>query len=307
MKIVYTGRADQRLFKEALGQTIGRLLEEDPDVLYLDADLMSCIGTAKLPGKTPRASTAALPRPIWWASPAARPRWASSPSSTPSAPSPPGAASTRVFLSGGYAGNPITVIGSDPGITAAFNGGTHMPFEDMALYRTIPGSVVVDATDVPMLTAFLEMAKDLPGVKYVRVGRKGSCQVYEDGAKFEIGKGQVLREGGDAVIIACGIMVHEAMQAAAQLAREGIEEAVGVLVGAALPGMVRQREVEDRAGRLLDPREVGELLAPAQRRHAALGPPLRCRRLPLWRRRALMPRLARSSSGESSLPSLTAR
>ena len=86
--------------------------------------------------------------------------------------------------------------------------------------------MVVDATDVPMLTAFLEMAKDLPGVKYVRVGRKGSCQVYEDGAKFEIGKGQVLREGGDAVIIACGIMVHEAMQAAAQLAREGIEAAV---------------------------------------------------------------------------------
>ena len=56
------------------------------------------------------------------------------------------------------------------------------------------------------------------------------------------------------------------------------DQAVGVLVGAALPGMVRQREVEDRAGRLLDPREVGELLAPAQRRHAALGPPLRCRR-----------------------------
>ena len=51
MKIVYTGEKDTRLFKEALGQTIGRLLEEDPDVLYLDADLMSCIGTAKLPGK----------------------------------------------------------------------------------------------------------------------------------------------------------------------------------------------------------------------------------------------------------------
>ena len=55
MKIVYTGEKDTRLFKEALGQTIGRLLEEDPDVLYLDADLMSCIGTAKLPGKTDRA------------------------------------------------------------------------------------------------------------------------------------------------------------------------------------------------------------------------------------------------------------
>ena len=132
----------------------------------------------------------------------------------------------QIFVSAAFAKANIRIIGSDPGITAAMNGATHMPFEDMALYRTIPGSVVVDATDVPMLTAFLEMAKDLPGVKYVRVGRKGSCQVYEDGAKFEIGKGQVLREGGDAVIIACGIMVHEAMQAAAQLAREGIEAAV---------------------------------------------------------------------------------
>jgi len=118
------------------------------------------------------------------------------------------------------------VIGSDPGITAAFNGGTHMPFEDMALYRAIPGAVVVDATDVPMLVSFLEMAKDLPGVKYIRVGRKNSCQVYEDGTTFEVGKGAVLREGTDAVIVACGIMVHEALQAAKQLAEEGIDVAV---------------------------------------------------------------------------------
>lgn len=51
------------------------------------------------------------------------------------------------------------------------------------------------------------------------------------------------------------------------------DQAVGVLVGAALPGMAGRREVEDRAGRLLDPREVGELLAPVQRRRAALGTP----------------------------------
>lgn len=49
------------------------------------------------------------------------------------------------------------------------------------------------------------------------------------------------------------------------------DQAVGVLVGVALPGMAGRREVEDRAGRLLDPREVGELLAPVQRRRAALG------------------------------------
>ena len=101
-----------------------------------------------------------------------------------------------------------------------------MPFEDMALYRAIPGAVVVDITDVPMLVAFLEMAKDLPGVKYLRVGRKDSRQVYAEGSRFQVGKGIVVREGQDAVIVACGILVHEALQAAKQLAQEGIDAAV---------------------------------------------------------------------------------
>ena len=221
MKIVYTGEKDTRLFKEALGQTIGRLLEEDPDVLYLDADLMSCIGTAKLPGKTDRAIDCGIAE----ANMVGIACGAASVGFKPIVHSFGPFASRRcydqVFLSGAYAGNPITVIGSDPGITAAFNGGTHMPFEDMALYRAIPGAVVVDVTDVPMLVSFLEMAKDLPGVKYIRVGRKNSWQVYEDGTTFQVGQGAVLREGKDAVIVACGILVHEALQAAKKLAEEG--------------------------------------------------------------------------------------
>lgn len=226
MKIVYTGEKDQRLYKDALGQTIGRLLEEDENVLYLDADLMSCIGTAKLPGKTDRAIDCGIAE----ANMVGIACGAASVGFKPIVHSFGPFASRRcydqVFLSGGYAGNPITVIGSDPGITAAFNGGTHMPFEDMALYRAIPGAVVVDTTDVPMLVSFLEMAKDMPGVKYIRVGRKASHQVYEDGVKLEIGKGNVLRDGKDATIVACGIMVHEALQAARKLAAEGIEVSV---------------------------------------------------------------------------------
>ncbi len=226
MNIVYTGEKDQRLYKEVLGQTIARLLEEDERVLYLDADLMSCIGTAKLPAKTGRAIDCGIAE----ANMVGIACGAASVGFKPIVHSFGPFASRRcydqVFLSGGYAKNPITVIGTDPGITAAFNGGTHMPFEDMALYRAIPGAVVVDATDVPMLTAFLEMAKDMPGVKYVRVGRKESRQVYADGSRFTVGKGLVLREGADAVIVACGIMVHEALQASAKLAGEGIEAAV---------------------------------------------------------------------------------
>jgi transketolase len=101
-----------------------------------------------------------------------------------------------------------------------------MPFEDMALYRAIPHAMVFDITDTAMLTDVLTQCKDLPGVKYLRVGRKLAAKVYETGSKFTIGKAIPLREGKDAVIFAPGIMIHEAMQAAERLSKEGIEVAV---------------------------------------------------------------------------------
>lgn len=226
MNIVYTGEKDTRLFKDVLGQTIGRLLQEDEKVLYLDADLMNCIGTSKLPGKIDRAVDCGIAEANMVGIACGASAVGMKPIVHTFGPFASRRCYDQVFLSGAYAGNSITIIGSDPGITAAFNGGTHMPFEDMALYRAIPGAVVVDITDVPMLVAFLEMAKDLPGVKYLRVGRKDSRQVYAEGSRFQVGKGIVVREGQDAVIVACGILVHEALQAAKQLAQEGIDAAV---------------------------------------------------------------------------------
>ena len=226
MNIVYTGEKDTRLFKDVLGQTIGHLLQEDEKVLYLDADLMNCIGTSKLPGKINRAVDCGIAEANMVGIACGASAVGMKPIVHTFGPFASRRCYDQVFLSGAYAGNSITIIGSDPGITAAFNGGTHMPFEDMALYRAIPGAVVVDITDVPMLVAFLEMAKDLPGVKYLRVGRKDSRQVYAEGSRFQVGKGIVVREGQDAVIVACGILVHEALQAAKRLAQEGIDAAV---------------------------------------------------------------------------------
>jgi transketolase len=105
-------------------------------------------------------------------------------------------------------------------------GATREYFEDMALYRAIPHAMVFDITDTAMLEDVLRQAKDLPGVKYIRVGRKTAAKVYETGSVFPIGKGIPLREGKDAVLFASGIMVHEAMQAAERLSKEGIEVAV---------------------------------------------------------------------------------
>ena len=132
----------------------------------------------------------------------------------------------QIFLSGGYAKNDITVIGTDPGVTATMNGGTHMPFEDVALYNALPGATVIDASDPACLESVLRQCVDRPGIKYIRVGRKQYARIYEEGSELPIGKAVTLREGTDAVIFAAGIMLHEAMKAAAALEAQGISVAV---------------------------------------------------------------------------------
>ena len=226
MKIIYNGTPDSRLYKSALSEIIAQLLEEDPQVCYLDADLMSCIGTAKLTQKYDRAINCGIAEANMIGIAGGLSASGFKPICHSFGPFASRRCYDQVFLSGGYAKNSITIIGTDPGITAAFNGGTHMPFEDVAIYRAIPGATIVDVTDVTMLKSFLYMAKDMPGVKFLRLGRKVSHPVYPEGTEFVVGKGFVLREGTDVTIVATGIMVHEAMQAALKLEAEGISAAV---------------------------------------------------------------------------------
>lgn len=226
MKIVYNGKADSCMFKEMIGQTVDEIMKQDDRVIWLDADLMGCSGTVKQFHKNSRYVNCGIAE----ANMIGVATGLSAAGLKPYVHTFAAFASRRcidqVFLSAGYANNPITVVATDPGITATFNGATHMPFEDIALYRVIPNATIVDVTDVPMLRAFLKMAKDLPGVKYVRVPRKTSFQVYEDDSEFTVGKGNVVKEGSDAVVIASGIMVKKALDAANKLEAEGIHVAV---------------------------------------------------------------------------------
>lgn len=227
MKIVYNGEMDKRTFKEVLGATIPAILTERDDAIYLDADLMSCIGTFKW---AKEHSDRAINCGIAEANMVGVACGLASAGFKPIVHSFGTFASRRcfdqAFLSGGYAGNDVTIIGSDPGVTAALNGGTHMPFEDMALYRAIPGATVLDITDTVMLESVLRECLDRPGVKYIRVPRKAAAKVFADGETTPIGKAIPIREGSDAVVFATGIMVHEAMKAAEALEQEGISVAV---------------------------------------------------------------------------------
>ena len=225
-KVVYTGAKDSRLYKEVLGKEIADILEKDPWAVYLDADLMSCIGAAKLPSVTDRAIDCGVAEANMIGVAAGLSAVGFHPIAHSFGPFASRRCFDQLFLSVAYAGNSVTVLGTDPGITAAFNGGTHMPFEDMAVYRAIPGAVVTDVTDVPMLKSLLRLYKDMPGLKYIRIPRKESYTVYAEDSQFTVGKGVVLRQGDDVLIVAAGIMVHEALQAAKELEKYDISACV---------------------------------------------------------------------------------
>lgn len=284
MKNIYDGSMDKRSFKDAFGELIPAMCERDPDVIYLDGDLMSCIGTAKWAASHPeRAINCGIAEANMIGVAAGLAAAGFKPVCHTFGPFASRRVYDQAFLSAGYGRNPITIIGSDPGVTAAFNGGTHMPFEDTALYRAMPEATVMEMTDTAMLMSVLPKAVELPGVKYIRVHRKNNARVYPDGCDIEIGRANVLRDGSDLVIFASGIMVHEAMQAAAALEGEGVSAAVidvftikpidreTIAKYAAKTGRVVVAENHDRIGGLTS--AVSEVLAaecPAPLEYAAV-------------------------------------
>lgn len=132
----------------------------------------------------------------------------------------------QIFVSAAFAQANIRIIGSDPGITAAMNGATHMPFEDMGSLRDVPGVTIIEPTDSIMLDNIVRQLEKTYGVYYVRLSRKNAVQIYQPGSTFEIGKAAELRPGTDVTILATGVCVAEALKAADQMAQEGISAAV---------------------------------------------------------------------------------
>lgn len=128
----------------------------------------------------------------------------------------------QIFISCAYSGLNVKIVGSDPGVTAAINGGTHMPFEDVGIMRGIPNAVVIEPTDNAMMRDMVIQLSKLYGVQYIRLVRRSVPRIYADGSAFTIGKANHLRSGGDAAVFAAGILVAEALKAADMLAQEGI-------------------------------------------------------------------------------------
>ena len=144
----------------------------------------------------------------------------------------PFASSFAMFASGrayeqirnsiGYPGLNVKVGATHGGMSVGEDGASHQCCEDFALMRSIPGMVVICPADGVEAEAATKAAYEYQGPVYLRFGRLAVPVFHEEGFKFQIGKGETMREGNDIAIIANGLMVYEAIQAGEELAKQGI-------------------------------------------------------------------------------------
>lgn len=120
----------------------------------------------------------------------------------------------------------VKIVGAHAGITAFGDGGTHQSIEDLALMRVLPNMTVLNPCDYNQAIQMVRMAYEINGPVYLRITREPTPVFTKADEKLVPGKAQVLREGDDLCIIATGLPVYMAVEAADELAQEGIRASV---------------------------------------------------------------------------------
>jgi transketolase len=132
----------------------------------------------------------------------------------------------QVTLSVAYARLNVKMVGSDPGIMAQLNGGTHMSLEDVGLMRNLPKMTIFEPVDGVQLAAMFPKIIEHDGPVYIRLLRQEFDPIFADDQEFELGKATPIIEGSDLSIFASGIMVKEALDAQKILKEKGISASV---------------------------------------------------------------------------------
>ena len=223
VKVVKERKPDEVMMRDVYASTLMRLAEKDSRVVVLDADLMNSMGMVPFGEVFPdRTFNVGVQEANMVGVAAGLSATGKIPFAHSFGPFATRKAYDATFISGAYARLNVRIVGSDPGITAAYNGGTHMPFEDMGIMRNVPTMTVLEPVDGAMLQNLIQQMVDLQGMFYMRLLRRQPVQVYEYGSTFDIGKGVVLRDGSDVTVISSGILVHESLKAADSLQEKGV-------------------------------------------------------------------------------------
>jgi len=213
--------------RDAYGRALARLGELYEDVVVLDADLSKSTKTADFAARFPQrffnmgvaeqnmmgtaAGLAASGKVVFASS---------------FAVFATGRAWEQVRNSIAYAGLNVKIAASHAGITVGEDGGSHQSVEDIALMRVVPGMTVLVPADAVATEKLVDAAYRHPGPMYLRLGRPAVPVIYSPDVDMSIGRGIELRDGKDATIIACGIMVYQALEAARFLESRGLAVSV---------------------------------------------------------------------------------
>jgi transketolase len=129
-------------------------------------------------------------------------------------------------LSLAYARRNAKIVASHPGIDVGPDGGSAQALEDLAAFRAIPGMTVISPADPLEMALATRAILEFNGPVYMRTGRSPARRLFGDDHRFEIGKGQIIRDGSDLTIVACGVEVARSLDAAAILERDGVSARV---------------------------------------------------------------------------------
>jgi len=220
--------SEQKEMRMAYVDTLMELGEKNKNIVVLEADLMSCTNTGIFKKAFPDRH---INCGIAEANMVGIAAGLSTLGKIPFAASFGCFSSRRVydqfFLSACYAKLNVKLVGTDPGVTAAMNGGTHMPFEELAMMRVIPGLTFVEPSDPVSCAAFVRLMAEEYGCHFLRIPRKPVPYLYSANETFKFGKAKLLKEGKDVCFVALGsLMVNQSLKAAEKLAEAGISAGV---------------------------------------------------------------------------------
>jgi len=218
--------SEMKAIRVAYGEALAELGEKNDKVVVLDADLAHATMTATFADKFPkRFFNAGIAEANMVSMSAGLSTMGLIPFCSTFAIFGAGRAYEQVRNSVAYPHFNVKLAMTHAGITLGEDGGSHQAIEDIALMRVIPGMTVVVPCDASETRRAVFAVSEMDGPVYLRLARLPS-HVFEGEMPFEIGKANVLKEGTDVAVFACGIMVKAALDAAEALENQGISAAV---------------------------------------------------------------------------------
>ncbi len=209
--------------RQVFGEALDELMSKDERIVVIDADLAKANGTFSLRDKYPeRALDVGVTEQNMASVAAGMASYGFIPFICSFTPFATRRMCDQIAISIRYAGRNVKIVGTDPGISAELNGGTHMSMEDIGVLRSIPGMVIFEPVDAIQLVKALPKVIEYDGAVYIRMFRKATPLIFKADYQFDLFKADMLREGTDVSIFASGMMVKEALDAADMLKVDGI-------------------------------------------------------------------------------------